>query len=126
MDGAHNEPSGRALRACVEDCLPGRRVTLVLGMSVEKDAAAFLRELAPVTERVVVTRARHERACAPSQLADVARAQGIEARVVPSPADAVGEAWTSVGPEGVVLVTGSMFLVGDVLEWLWYLRRGKE
>ncbi len=123
VDGAHNESSARALRACIEDCYPGRPVTLVLGMSVEKDAGAFLRELAQVSARVLVTRARHERACDPSRLAEIARARGLEARIVPSPADAITEAWASAGRNDLILVTGSVFLVGDMLEWLWSLQR---
>jgi dihydrofolate synthase/folylpolyglutamate synthase len=119
VDGAHNEPSARALRQCIEDALPGRSVTLVLGMSAEKDADAFVRELRPIARSVIVTRARHERACDPRILAAIAETHGLQAQVVDATPAAVARAWEDGGADGVALVTGSLFLVGDVLEWLW-------
>jgi dihydrofolate synthase/folylpolyglutamate synthase len=119
VDGAHNETSARALRACLSGCHPGRQATVVLGMSTEKDAVAFVRELAPVVARVIVTRARHARAADPEVLASTVRARGIEATIVESAPDAVMRAWDVSDPDDLVVVTGSLFLVGDVLEWMW-------
>lgn len=118
VDGAHNSPAARALAATIRECLPGRRAALVLGMSTEKDAAGFIAELAPLADRVVATRARHPRSCDPVGLAETARAAGIEAEVALSPADAMARAWAMQPADGVTLVTGSLFLVGDVLELL--------
>jgi dihydrofolate synthase/folylpolyglutamate synthase len=123
VDGAHNETSARALHACLAGCHPGRKVTLVLGMSAEKDASAFIRELAPLARRVIATRARHSRATDPAVLASTVRAFGIEATVEESAPDAVRRAWDVSGPGDLVVVTGSLFLVGDVLEWMWSAQR---
>lgn len=118
VDGAHNSPAARALATTIRECLPGRRAALVLGMSTEKDAAGFIAELAPLAQRIVATRARHPRSCDPGVLAEAARAAGIEAEVARSPADAMARAWAMQPVDGVTLVTGSLFLVGDVLELL--------
>lgn len=118
VDGAHNQSAAQALRASLEDCFPHRPVTLVLGMSVEKDAVAFIDELAPCVREVVATRARHERASDPHRLAAAARGAGLDVSVAQTPGEAVRRAWSSVGPDGLVLVAGSIFLAGDVLEWL--------
>lgn len=123
LDGAHNPTSGKALAATVRDYLRGKPVTLVLGMSRTKDLEATLAELAPVAEHAVITRASHPRGCDPDQLAEAARGVGLDATIVPSPADAVRAAWDRVAPGGATLVTGSLFLVGDVLEWLWQAQR---
>ena len=118
VDGAHNPAAGQALSATIRECLGARPITFVLGMSAEKDAAAFVSELAPLASRMILTRARHQRACDPAALARAAALSGIEFTVVPSPANAVARAWADQPREGATIVTGSLFLVGDVLEFL--------
>lgn len=118
VDGAHNPAATRALAATVRDCLANRPLTLVLGMSAEKDVRSSLAELAPLAERTIVTRARHTRAMDPDSLADVVRELGGEPVVESRPAEAVIRSWELTPPGGATLVTGSLFLVGDVLEWL--------
>jgi len=119
VDGAHNPASARALAETVVECLPSRAVTLVVGMSVDKDAVATLAELAPVVSRVVATRARHPRSYEPSRLAVIADGLGLPATVEPNAEAALQSAWAGLPPSGAVLVAGSLFLAGDVLEWLW-------
>jgi dihydrofolate synthase / folylpolyglutamate synthase len=118
VDGAHNASAAHALRSAIERYLAGRCVTLVLGMADDKDVRAFLAELAPVVERVVVTRARHPRSTDPGELAAVVREAGVPCVTAPTPSAALCQAWTDLPDSGAVLVSGSLFLVGDVMEWL--------
>jgi dihydrofolate synthase/folylpolyglutamate synthase len=122
VDGAHNASAARALASTARACLSGRRITLVLGMSEDKDAGAFISEVAPLADRVVVTRARHARATDPAALHAALRDRGVPAEIAPTPGDALRHAWTALPTAGAVLVTGSLFLVGDVMEWLLGLR----
>ena len=120
VDGAHNPCAARALAETVKGCLPGHPLTLVLGISREKDVASTVAELAPLAHRVVVTRARHERSCDPEELAEVVRsvAPRLEVATAPSAGEALCTAWSAQPEDGATIVTGSLFLVGDVLEWL--------
>jgi dihydrofolate synthase / folylpolyglutamate synthase len=118
VDGAHNASAARALAGTVQECLAGCRVTLVLGMSEDKDSSAFIATMAPIVDRVVVTRARHSRSTDPGLLREACERSGICAEVVPAPGAAVRRAWDGLPSNGAVLVTGSLFLVGDVMEWL--------
>ena len=120
VDGAHNPYAARALADTIQTSLPERPLTLVLGMSQDKDIPSTVAELAPLAKRVVVTRARHQRSCEPTQLADIVRAAAptLAPVVASSPGEAVELAWASTPPDGATVVTGSLFLVGDVLEWL--------
>ncbi len=52
-------------------------------------------------------------------IADAARAAGLPARVVPDPLAALDAALRAAGPDGTVLVTGSLYLVGRVRD-RWY------
>jgi dihydrofolate synthase/folylpolyglutamate synthase len=118
VDGAHNVSAARALASTARTCLSGRCVTLVVGMSEGKDSAAFISELASLANRAIVTRARHVRSTDPSALHAALSEQGVPAHIVPTPGDAVRRAWAELPAGGAVLVTGSLFLVGDVMEWL--------
>jgi len=118
VDGAHNPPSMKALAETVRECLPGRPISLVIGMSVEKDVAASMAELAPLVDCVVATRSRHPRSCDPERIAAIAKDLDLAVRIVSDPGDAVAVSWSGQWPDGATLVAGSLFLAGDVLEWL--------
>ena len=47
-------------------------------------------------------------------IAELATAAGIAARAVPDPAAALATARDEAGPEGVVLVAGSLYLLADL------------
>jgi folylpolyglutamate synthase/dihydropteroate synthase len=118
VDGAHNPYAGAALAATIRECLPGRAINLVIGMSREKDARSFIAELAPLAHQLVFTQARHARSWAPADLAGVAESLGYRPVIACSPQEAITRAWASQPVDGATIVTGSLFLVGDVLEWL--------
>jgi dihydrofolate synthase/folylpolyglutamate synthase len=122
VDGAHNASAARALASTARTCLGGRHLTLVLGMSDDKDSAAFVSEISPLANRAIVTQARHARSTDPAVLLAALGAAGVPAKVAPTPGDALRQAWAALPGNGAVLVTGSLFLVGDVMEWLLQLR----
>ena len=118
-DGAHNPHGARALRRAWREGLGDAPAALVLGCSLDKDLRGLLRALAgPWTEVY---------ACAPGAprtvpAAEVARAAavawGCPAHALPSVAEAVAAALEAGGagaPPGRVLVTGSLFTVGEAM-----------
>ena len=117
LDGAHNPIGAAALGASLRYYFPGASVTLVLGISADKDRAGILKALAPVATRLVLTAAANPRATPPAELA--AELPPLEAEVVVAP-DAAQALAVALGDPGtdVVCVAGSLFLVGDALRWL--------
>ena len=75
-------------------------------------------ELAPLAQRVIVTTARHPRSWEAAELAAIAHAEGHAALAAPTPSEALARAWATQPAHGATIVTGSLFLVGDVMEWL--------
>jgi dihydrofolate synthase/folylpolyglutamate synthase len=124
VDGAHNASAAHALASTARVCLMDRSVSLVLGMTEDKDARAFIAEIAPLADRIVVTRARHVRATDPNLLYATVRDAGVPVEIAATPGDALQRAWATLPAGGAVLVTGSLFLVGGVMEWLLELRDG--
>jgi dihydrofolate synthase/folylpolyglutamate synthase len=119
VDGAHNAASAEALRSAIEKYLRFDRLHLVLGLSVEKDARGVLEALAPRAQRVFLTRSHHERSASPRELEPLVRevAPRAEIAIRDEPASAVEAALAAAGDNDLVLVTGSLFLVGEVLVW---------
>ncbi len=120
VDGAQNAGSAEALRQALGATAPaGSPITLVLGVSAGKDVDGIVRALAPLARRIIATRSRHERAEEPAELARaVARlARGPTAEVTPDLDAALERAFDSAGEHDLVLVTGSLFLVGETLLW---------
>jgi len=116
LDGAHNPPGAAALAAALEEEFPGTRWSLVFGAMGDKDVPAMLRVLLPLADQVHATAAGSERALPASEVAALAAAGGA-ASVTPHPtvAAAVAVARAEGGP---VLVTGSLYVVGEAREAL--------
>lgn len=113
LDGAHNPAGARTL----SDYLRGQegpRPVLVFATLKDKDAASILNILGEHVRAVVLTRPRVERACDPLDLVALVPA-GIPREVVPEAGAAIERARHLAGPEGLVLVAGSLYLVGEVL-----------
>ncbi len=117
VDGAHNVHSAAVLRETVREDLSFRRCIMVLGTSVDKDLTGIAGELAPLTDAVIATRSRHPRSADPMRVAGEFQALGKEVRTAPDTASAIGAALELASPTDLILVTGSLFIVAEALEW---------
>jgi dihydrofolate synthase/folylpolyglutamate synthase len=117
LDGAHNVHSAACLREAVRQDFVFRRVILVVGTSLDKDLVGIARELAPLADQVIATRSRHPRAAAPQVLADVFSRSGRRARTTADVTTALSQACRLAGRQDLILVTGSLFVVAEALEW---------
>jgi dihydrofolate synthase / folylpolyglutamate synthase len=106
-DGAHN-PAGVAW---LVERLPERRYVVVASILRDKDAAAMLATLARVGDLLIATRSGNPRALAAEELAALAP---IPAEAVDDPVEALERARELAGPDGAVLVTGSLYLLQDL------------
>jgi dihydrofolate synthase/folylpolyglutamate synthase len=116
IDCAHNPDKARSLVAALRALFPDKRIVLVLGMVADKDTDAVLDILAPVAAAIVATQAPIiNRAVTPAaDLAARILAHGIPAEAEPDPEAAVAAALDRAGPDDLVCVTGSLYLVGAV------------
>jgi dihydrofolate synthase/folylpolyglutamate synthase len=127
-DGAHNADSIARLGQAMGDLFTKQPTVIVLGISRDKDVAAILEEMktwtdglsGPRIERLIVTRSAHARAADPRQVAQQAVALGLTVEMRENARDAFQKAESVAaacskedGPECVVLVTGSLFLVAE-------------
>jgi dihydrofolate synthase/folylpolyglutamate synthase len=116
LDGAHNVPGAKSLKQAVEECFPGIRPALVLGILSDKDWLGMCQTLAPLGRRIVLVPVASERTASPAELEEACRkgSPGSELTVCQS----LAEAFQVLSQESFVLVTGSLYLVGEALEIL--------
>ena len=114
LDGAHNPAALAALRPEVTALAGGRRVVALFGAMADKQLDEMLPRVAQMADEVVVTSVGGRRAASADLLAEML---GGGTAVEPVAA-ALSEARHRAGRSGLVLVCGSLALVGAVLAQL--------
>lgn len=113
VDCAHNRDAALKLRQTLDDYFPSRPVVLVFGASEDKDIEGMLVELAPRLTHMIMVKSFHPRAADAETLVSSAAKLGIPAQAVPDVAKAMQAALILAGSDGLVLVTGSVFVVAE-------------
>jgi dihydrofolate synthase / folylpolyglutamate synthase len=117
LDGAHNPDGIAALAESLPEIVNGHdRLVAVLSILDDKDAAGMLAALLPACDAIVLTSSQNPRALPPPTLKSLARQlDGPPAEIVSKPQLALRRARELAGPGGVVIATGSIYLVADLL-----------
>ncbi len=117
IDGAHNPDGIRALAESLPELVAGRdRVVAVVSVLDDKDAAGMLAGLLGLCDALILTSSHNPRALPPPTLQSLTRQlAGPESEIVGDPRRALTRARELAGPRGVVIVTGSIYLIADLL-----------
>lgn len=118
VDGAHNVDSIARLVETISSVAEGRKVVVIFGAARDKDLAGMLRELSPLDAPLIATASHNPRAAAPDSIVETARDAGIDARVVEDIGAAITTAQALAGADGLVCVTGSLYVVAEAREAL--------
>jgi len=120
IDGAHNVEGAQTLRAALQSPVLKPKnphaLTLLLGVLHDKDVAGICAVLAPLATRICATAAASGRALEAAELARHCRAANPQAEVVVC--HKLAEALARSESDPFVVVTGSLYLVGEALEQL--------
>jgi dihydrofolate synthase/folylpolyglutamate synthase len=117
LDAAHNAQKARALRESLDDLTRGRPRVLALGILADKASEDMIEVLAPGAQAVVVTRPPvigNKQPEALERLADLVRQHTSRVLTEPDPLRAVELALDETPADGVLCVTGSLYLIGAV------------
>ena len=119
-DGAHNPASAKEFVASLEAYLPqGNRphpAVLVIAASSDKDVDGMAEVFAPAFDEFIVTHTRHPRAMDVKILGRAFEKWGKRANYTSTTAEAIVLATKLAAPDGMICVTGSLFVVGEALE----------
>jgi len=114
LDGAHNPEAARALREALAELCEGRRIHFLVGVSSDKDVEAFGQVLGSLAVGATCTQSGHPRALDATELARRLMPFCPDVNVICDAADAYTYLRNALSPEDVLVVTGSLFLVGQV------------
>jgi dihydrofolate synthase/folylpolyglutamate synthase len=119
LDGAHNPAAARALRDYLNEFVT-EPITLVFGAMSDKRLAEMAAILFPGVHRLILTRPNNPRAASVESLQTLAQNFVPCEKIVAAPrvSDALQTAREMTATEGVICVTGSLYLVGEVSDEL--------
>jgi dihydrofolate synthase/folylpolyglutamate synthase len=115
LDVAHNPAGAWALRSALSENFPGRELTMVFAAMRDKALEEMAGILFPIAEQVIVTKAANPRAATTSELAQAASHTGTPLHEEQNVAAALARAREVSKPPGLIVVTGSIFLVGEAM-----------
>ena len=120
LDGAHNPGAARALREYLEEFVKGP-LTLVFGAMSDKRLAEMAAILFPGVAYLVLTQPDNPRAASVESLQALAERfiPGEKIFAVPKVREALKKARVVTSPDGLICVTGSLYLVGELSAALW-------
>ncbi|MGP8051522.1 MAG: bifunctional folylpolyglutamate synthase/dihydrofolate synthase [Desulfobaccales bacterium] len=121
LDGAHNPAAAlslaQALKLIQKPSRDNGRLFLVMGIMADKDVDTILARLLPLAQMVIFTQPRYFRAAATADLARRAQAYDLEVLQVPRVSEAIRRAQALAGPRDRIVITGSLFTVGEAKEY---------
>jgi dihydrofolate synthase/folylpolyglutamate synthase len=118
LDGAHNPTAMRKLRSVISNEFVFKDMILVVGIMEDKDIRDILREIVPIANHVIYTRPKYYRSADPTQLEEGSRKWCASSDVIRNIPDAINRAREMARPKDLILITGSLFTVGEALSYL--------
>lgn len=118
LDGAQNKASAQSLRDTLKAVFGRSDIVLILGISSDKDIEGIGKVLCPLAEHLIFTKAASQRATPPSILARRLTGFCRSGYVTYDIEDAVAFSKEFAGKDDIIVITGSLFLVGDALKIL--------
>jgi dihydrofolate synthase/folylpolyglutamate synthase len=115
FDGAHNLAAARQLAHHLTEHFRDCEITMVIGILDDKPYQAMLRLLLPKAKRLIITRAKINRALPPEKIAATAGKLVSDIRIIPEVGSALRYAMQTAAPQGLTLVAGSLYVVGEAM-----------
>ncbi len=120
IDGAHNPQGSACLAEAIRQLYTYDRLHLIVGLLQDKVNQDFFRPLLPLASTVTLTEPEFPRKASAGQLQEmvISLRPDVETRVEADWRNALESARRMAGSEDLILVTGSLYLIGDVRKWL--------
>jgi dihydrofolate synthase/folylpolyglutamate synthase len=115
IDVAHNPAGAWALRSCLSERYEDRPLIFIFGAMRDKAISEMTEILFPLAERVIATRPDNPRAASAEEIQQAAARTGVEVESVEDTQSAVERARVLASAGTVIVITGSIYLVGEVM-----------
>jgi dihydrofolate synthase/folylpolyglutamate synthase len=118
LDVAHNPAGAWALRSALSERYEDRPLIFVFGAMRDKAISEIGEILFPLAERVIATRPENPRAASPEEIRDASARVSVEIETVAEVRAAVERACEIADKRALVVITGSIYLVGEAMQVL--------
>jgi len=118
FDVAHNPAGAWALRSTLSACYEDRPLTFVFGAMRDKAIGEIAEILFPLAARVIATRADNPRSATPDEIREAAARTATDIEDAIDVTSALDRACSLAGPRGIVVITGSIYIVGEAMRVL--------
>jgi dihydrofolate synthase / folylpolyglutamate synthase len=115
LDVAHNPAGAWALRSALSTFYEDRPLTFIFGAMRDKAISEIADIIFPLADRVIATHAENPRAASSQQIAELGAHTQTEILQAKSMPEALDRACTLAGSKGVIVITGSIYIVGEAL-----------
>lgn len=115
VDGAHNPGAAQVLVKAVKNDFSYKRLILVLGVMMDKDISSIVKEIAGMADHVVCSSPEYFRSASPEELQRVVSKYSKKTEIIKSLPEAILKAGKIAKPDDMILITGSLFTVGEAL-----------
>ena len=115
FDVAHNPSGAWALRSTLSNSYEDRRLIFVFGAMRDKAISEMCEILFPLAERVIATQADNPRSATPQEIRDAAHRTHTEIELSRDVPSALARARAIAGTDGVIVITGSIYVVGEAM-----------
>lgn len=118
FDVAHNPAGAWALRSTLSSCYEDRRLVFVFGAMRDKAIAEIAEILFPLAERVIAASAANPRSATPDEIREAASRTGADIEAAADVRSAIERACQLSTDHSVVVITGSIYVVGEAMQAL--------
>jgi dihydrofolate synthase/folylpolyglutamate synthase len=118
FDVAHNPAGAWALRSTLSAAYEERPLVFVFGAMRDKAVKEMAEILFPLADRVIATQVENPRAATGAEIREAARRVEVEIDEAANVAAALEKAREAAGARGLVVVTGSIYIVGEAMRAL--------
>jgi dihydrofolate synthase/folylpolyglutamate synthase len=118
FDVAHNPAGAWALRSTLSATYEERPLVFVFGAMRDKAIREMAEILFPLAGCVIATHVDNPRAATPAEIRAAAHRLSVELEDAPDVSSALGKARAAAGTRGLVVVTGSIYIVGEAMRSL--------
>jgi len=115
LDAAHNRASASALKEAIGESFKFGRLILVFGVCRDKDVRGILRELLPLASKIIFTKTQNPRAMAPETIKTFIKTNERPVSLTDNVTEAVKTARREARRQDLILVCGSLYLLGEAL-----------
>jgi dihydrofolate synthase/folylpolyglutamate synthase len=113
LDGAHTASSSQALAEAILKTYPDRRVTMIVGFTMEKDIQGMCRQFNRIADKIIATQSRHPRSFCFDEKDLRSHFPDKPCLTAPSIEEALKIARKDLTPDDILLISGSLYLVSE-------------